>query len=284
MLIPYPSDWANADHEGSAKAIARGLLSRSSSTLGYYIHTSGTGVLLFPDMDRNTYGEASTKIYNDYDGIKEVTSLPDHALHRSVDKIVLEAGNSSPSTVKTAIVCPPCIYGPGRGPDNQTSMQVPWLAKATLSQGHGVQVGEGKTFWTGVHVHDLSNLYLRLVEAASRGGEPATWGREGYYFCEAGDIIWGEVSKWVAEAAHKAGYIKTADVVSYDPKKVEEVQPHGTILWGANSRARAVRARKLLGWEPKNPWLKEEVPATVELQAKKLGLVPGHAKIAAGDA
>lgn len=277
-------DWADADHVVSAKAIAKGLLTRSSNTLGYYIHTSGTGILLFPDMDRNTYGEGATKVYNDWDGLKEVTSLPDHALHRNVDKIVLEAGNASPSTVKTAIVAPPCIYGPGRGPGNQTSMQVPGLAKVTLTQGHGVQVGEGKTFWTGVHVQDLSNFYLLLVEAASRGGEPATWGREGYYFCEAGDIVWGEVAKWVAEAAHKAGYIKSADIVSYDADKANELYPHAAILWGANSRARAIRARKLLGWEPKNAWLKEEVAASVEVQAKKLEVVPGHAKVAAGDA
>ncbi|GAB7349815.1 hypothetical protein MBLNU459_g0523t1 [Dothideomycetes sp. NU459] len=277
-------NWANVDHEGSAKAIAKGLLTRSSDTLGYYIHTSGTGLLVFSDTDRNTFGESSTKVYDDWDGLKEVTSLPDHALHRHVDKVVLAAGDASPSTVKTAIVCPPCIYGPGRGPDNQTSMQIPWLAAATLTAGHGVQVGAGAARWGGVHVRDLSNLYLLLVEAASRGGEPATWGPQGYYFCEAHELRWADAAQAVAAAAHRAGYVESADVKRYDAEAVKELNPLGALMWGSNSRARALRARKLLGWTPKHESLEEVIPGAVELEAKKLGKAPGHAKIAAGDA
>lgn len=44
---------------------------------------------------------------------------------------------------------------------------------------HGFQVGEGQNKWTMVHVHDLSQLYLHLVEEAAQGGGKATWGAEG---------------------------------------------------------------------------------------------------------
>lgn len=56
-------------------------------------------------------GEFSTKEYNDWDGVTELTSLPDTAFHRNVDKVVLEIGSVYSDIVKTAIVCPPTIYG-----------------------------------------------------------------------------------------------------------------------------------------------------------------------------
>jgi len=272
--------WANADHEGAAKAIVKGLSAKTSP--GYLIHTSGTGVLLFNDIDRDVYGEASDKIYNDWDGVSEVTNLPDHAPHRVVDKIVLEAGIKHADIVKTAIVCPPTIYGQGRGPDNQRSHQVPELSRVTIEQGHGLMIGQGKTFWTSVHVHDLSDCYLKLVEAAINGGKPATWGAEGYYFTENGDIVWGEVSQWVAAAAKKQGWIQDDKVLSMSKEDANKKTRMGSAMWGANSRARAVRARKLLGWTTKEESLEDNVPRTVEIEAKRLGR--GHAAKAAGDA
>lgn len=117
-IINNHPDWANCDHVPSATAIAAGL--SSSSTPTFLIHTSGTGILCYADQARQTYGTSSTKIYNDWDDISEVTSLPDKAWHRNVDKIILAANGSN---VKTAIVCPPTIYGPGRGPGNTYSDQ-----------------------------------------------------------------------------------------------------------------------------------------------------------------
>ena len=54
-------------------------------------------------------------------------------------------------------------------------------------------------------------------------------------------------------------------------------------MWGCNSRARAKRAREVLRWEPTEAGLREEIRATVEVEAKRLGLAPGHAKEAAGE-
>lgn len=272
----------SADDVTGTTSITKALATRT--TPAFYIHCSGTGILTFADIDRESYGTSSEKVFDDWDGIKELTSLPDHALHRNVDKIVLAAGALNPSTVKTAIVSPPTIYGPGRGPGKQSSHQVPQLSKRTLEQGHGIQVGEGKTFWTSIHVRDLSDLFLKLTEAAAAGGGNATWGDQGYYHAENGDIIWGQVAKLVAQSAKKQGFIKDDTVVSVTPDEANKLEPYGAVIWGASSRGRAYRAGKLLGWKPSHPSLEEEIPATVEVVAKKLGLVPGHAKVAAGDA
>ena len=238
--------------------------------------------MLFADVERKTYGEAATKIYDDWDGIDEVTSLPDVALHRNVDKLVLAAGIENPQTVKTAIVCPPTIYGRGRGPGNQRSHQLPELARCTLEKKHGIQVGEGLTFWPNVHVADLSVAFLKLVEAATQGGGNATWGKDGYYFIENGEHVWGRIAKAVASAAHKQGYLPSDEVKTLSDDELNQLTPGGPMLWGANSRARAIRARKLLGWTPKEKTIEDDTPETVGIEAKRLGLVEGHAAKVAG--
>ncbi|KAL8995817.1 MAG: hypothetical protein Q9169_004537 [Polycauliona sp. 2 TL-2023] len=266
--------FANADHVIAAEALTRGLAAHASDRPGYIIHTSGTGVLLFADLERQTFGEASTKVYDDWDNVSEVTSIPDFAPHRNVDKIILAAGNSN---VKTAIVCPPTIYGQGRGPGNQRSIQLPELSRCTLEKGHGIQVGAGKTYWTNVHVHDLSDAYVALVQAAASGGGNASWGAEGYYFTENGEHVWGDISKAVASAAHKQGFIPSDEVKTHTDEEINEMSPFGTGLWGANSRCRAIRARKLLGWSPKGISFEDEIPNTVALEADLRGLVKHHA-------
>ena len=284
-------DCAYADHEASAKAIVKGLRARDPATPGFLIHTSGTGVLLIDDISVQVFGEDSSKIYDDLEGVGKVTSLPDDAPHRNVDKIVLAAGAESEGHVKTAVVCPPTIYGTGRGPGNQRSHQVPELARCTLEQGHGIQVNAGKTYWSNVHVHDLSDLYLKLAENAAAGGslaewpnKPAIWGPEGYYFSENGEHVWGDVSQMVAKEAKKHGWVKTDEVKSVSADEASKLTPFGHALWGANSRSRAKRAREVLGWKPSGVPLKDTIKDTVEWEAKSLELKPGHAKVAAGDA
>jgi hypothetical protein len=66
--------------------------------------------LTYSDSDRGVFGEASEKVYDDLDGVDELVNLPDHAFHRNVDQVVLEAGEKD-GVVKTALVCPPTIYG-----------------------------------------------------------------------------------------------------------------------------------------------------------------------------
>jgi len=233
-------------------------------------------------LERKTYSKVSSKIYNDLEGVGDVTTVPNNAPHRNVDKIILETGTKDPSKAMTAIVCPPCIYGKGRGPGNQRSIQIPDLVKGTLEKKVGIQVEEGKAYWSNVHVHDLSDCYLKLVEAAVDGGGKATWGKEGYYFTENGEHPWGDAAKAIASAAHKQGFIPSDDVVAMSGDEVNQIRSFGALLWGANSRSRALRARKLLGWSPKGKSINDEIPEAVSIEAKTLGLVQGHASKVSG--
>ncbi|KAI9731767.1 MAG: hypothetical protein M1834_004556 [Cirrosporium novae-zelandiae] len=276
--------FADADHEGAAEALAKGLAAHTEEHPGFLVHTSGTGLLMTGDVERKVFGGTSTKIYNDWDGLSEVTSLPDYAFHRITDKIILAAGTSKPGAAKTAIVCPPTIYGLGRGIGNKRSAQVYELIKGTFQVKHGIQIGEGKAIMDDIHVYDLSDLYVRFYEAATEGGGKATWGKDGYYFVENGEHVWGEVAKKVANIAHKKGLIPTAEVKVVPDDEANKISPGGHVLWGANSRGKALRARKLLGWEAKERNLNDELPDAVTQEAERLGLIQGHAAKAAGTA
>ena len=268
---------ADCDHVASAEAFERAIAKRTPSNPVFYIHTCGTGILTWETTEKNGFGFELPKIYDDWHGIKEVTSLPDSALHRHVDKIVLRMSSVNPQAIKTAIVCPPCIYAPGRGPDNQRSLQVYEAAKTILKRKKGFLPMKGENIWHEVNVHDLSDLYVLLGEAAASGGGKATWNQDGYYFAENGDFRWKDIFQGIASIATKKGFIDSDEIPILSTEELTEIHPHCPYIWGSNSRGKALRARKLLGWNPRGKSLKETLPDIVETEARALGLIEGHA-------
>lgn len=231
-------------------------------------------------IHKNAWGELLPKVYNDWDGINELTSHPDDAPHRDVDKIVL-AASAQNEKVKTAIVCPPCICGVGRGPDNQRSVQVYNTTQDYLKLQKAWVVGKGENVWHQVHVQDLSDLYLKLGEAAAAGGAPATWDDQGYYLAENGEFVWKDVLKGVTQTAHKKGLLPSDNLESISIEDADKIRKGMYRSTSSNSRGQAIRGRKLLGWEPKRKPLLDEVEEIVESEAKIVGLVKGHAVQAA---
>ncbi|OJD34770.1 nucleoside-diphosphate-sugar epimerase [Diplodia corticola] len=293
-------NWANCDHGGAANAILAGLSQRSAADQpSHYIHTSGTAILLIQDQQLRVHGEPSSKVYDDVASVGELTTarMPDAAWHRDVDKIVLAAANAPQRPLKTAIVCPPCIYGLGRGPGNARSAQLPELTRRTLQRGRGFVVGAGKARWCGVHVQDLSAVFLALVAdaaAATTASEAAalttttkaTWGPQAYYFAENGEFEWGAVAGLVADECKRRGLIESAelDCLSLDDVEAMVGNPVMGPLWGQNSRCKASRARRDLGWRPVMLSLEEDIARNVAVEAEALGLKKGHAEVAAGNA
>ena len=142
--------------------------------------------------------------------------------------------------------------------------------------------------WSGdhVHVHDLSDLIVLLVEAAAANKpelDSKIWGKEGYFLAENGHHVWGELSKQVGEVAYETGYIKEKGVRALDPDEASKQAGFEALSWGLNSKGYAKRARKYLGWQPKGASLQDEIPSVIDGEAELLGLKVGHAqKVAAG--
>ena len=143
----------------------------------FLIHLGGTGIVA--DWQDPTYlGQLNPKVWSDIDDIDAITSLPEQALHRDVDKIIQDAAAKYEEKLMTAIICPPDIYGPGRGLGNMRNVYIPVFYDEIKKVGAAFYVGEGKNTRSSVHIEDVMTVYLKLVEAAVAGGAGADWGKE----------------------------------------------------------------------------------------------------------
>lgn len=270
----------SSDHAVSANAIAKGLIQgHSASRPGFWLHTGGTGILTYFDSEvKKTFGEHDDQVFDDLDGVDELVNLPAAAFHRNVDEIVLNTGAMHGDSVKTAIICPPTIYGEGRGPVSGRGRQVYELASFILKEKYCPRIGKGLSQWNNVHVHDLSRVFGLLVDAAldaSRQNDAEIWGPHGYFLAENGEHTWGDLSVEIGQEAHQQGFIKGAApelrAWSID-EAVKSSAGFEAASWGMNSRAKAGRARKILGWKPLERSLGEEIPEIVRSEAARAGL------------
>lgn len=227
---------------------------------------------------------------HDWDGVEELINLPDHAFQRKVDKRVLDAARKHGDVLKVALVCPPTIYGEypreatiilsslltisiarGGCPCSQSGRQVYELANVTLRLQKCPIIGAGQAIWSNVYIQDLSKLYALLVDAAVAGrADHGLWGPKAYYLTDNAERQWGDLAKSTADAAAKQRFIAEAKAEPIDLQSAKLYAGFEPLSWGMNSRGRALRARKILGWNPSCPSLLEELPQVVQSEWQRL--------------
>lgn len=257
---------ASIEDAVSSAALAKGLAKRSRDGPAFWICLSGTDNLAWRTVQDDSYGKSYDQVYDDFEHVSDVTSLPDDAPHRDVEKIQLAASSHN---VRVAIVCAPCVYGAGSGCGNVRSIQVPDLAKTAIEQGYAFRVNDGLNRWPNVHVHDLSRLILAVLAEAASGGGRATWGADGYYFAENGEHRWGDIAEDVAKEIQKQTG-KTTDTRSVSADKADEIVGFGALFFGSDSRCKGIRAKKLLGWQPQEHSIEAEVKWTCASELQRI--------------
>lgn len=106
---------AAADDVASAQAVLEGIKQRAEKELPtIYLHTSGAAMC----DDGANGNHKGDKIYFD-DKPGELDALPDSALHRHVDSVVLKAKKEIGKKAKIAIIVPPLVYGCKLPPNKQ---------------------------------------------------------------------------------------------------------------------------------------------------------------------
>jgi hypothetical protein len=261
-----------SDNAGAAKAIAKGLASgHSKERPGFWLHTGGAGILCWETMrDDNKLGESSEREYNDWTAVQDLTGLPQDAFHKNVDDLVLSAGSDS---VKTAILCPPTIYGRGRGPLNTRSRQAYELAHLILTGQYIPIIGQGKARWNNVHVSDLAQLFVLLTEAAVENNTDAKlWNEQGYYLVENGEHIWADLARLMGKKATELGLVEKKELEEQSLGKDKAIDQAGfeAVSWGFNSRGKAERASKVVGWQPKGPSIEKTVEEILKDEKSRL--------------
>lgn len=122
-------------------------------------------------------------------------------------------------------------------------------------------VGQGKARWNNIHVSDLAQLFVRLTEAAiEQNTDAQLWNENGYYLVENGEHIWSDLARLMGKKATGLGLVKgQLDESSLDKDKAIEQAGFEAVSWGYNSRGKAERARKLVGWKPVGPSIEDTV-------------------------
>lgn len=162
--------------------------------------------------------------------------------------------------------------GNGRGPASGRGRQVYELAKFILTKQYVPIIGPGKARWNYIHVADLADVYVLLVEAAVAGNtDPQLWGAKGYTLTERGEHVWGDISRKVGAKAVELGYLKQPEEKALSKDAAIDQAGFEAVSWGLNSRGKAERAAKVLGWKPTRGSIEDEIPEILKAEKARLG-------------
>ncbi len=222
---------ANADHGPSADALVAALAGSGKKL----IHTSGSSIVGKPDG-----GELSEDVFDEDTPFEP---SPGRAARVDINRRVLAGAEAG---VHAVIICPSLIYGLGTGVSKH-SMQVPWLIDLARELGAAKHIGSGANTWSNVHIDDLVALYMLALESAPAGA---------FYYAENGENSMRDVCEAISRMLGYGGQAE-AMTVEFAATKWGEGPAHNTMA--SNSRVRAKRARRELGWSPGAPSLIEEI-------------------------
>lgn len=222
---------ANVDHRGSTET----FLAAMKGTNKPYIQGSGSGITA--DM---AGGEPTAAIYEDDD---IVVPLPARAGRVALNNYVLAAAHGG---IRTAVIAPPMIYGQGTGM-NTNSIQIPAMIKVAKKFGVAKYIGRGENRWSNVHVEDLADLFLAVLERGKAGA---------FYYAENGENSFREISMAISRLLD---YGNRAESLTVPEAIIEYGEMMTNLSFGANSRVRATKAHKDLGWFAKKASLLDDI-------------------------
>jgi len=252
-------NFADSDDVPLTKAVIKGLQARAKGTgatkKSVYIQTSGTGLA----TDAPTGEFRDNKILDDA-SVEDIRNIDPKQPHRDVDLEIFAA--SEEGSIDTFIVAPSTIYGTGRGPVRNISIQANDLIRVAVKHKQVLQIGAGTNIWDNVHIDDLVDLYVLVLEEALAFKTASPWER--FYWGSARTHIWGDITKDLGVRLHRRGLVDTVEVKSI---KLEEVPKLLTVA--ANSRTVANRSRAL-GWNPSRPTLAETLEEEIDLTLSQL--------------
>jgi nucleoside-diphosphate-sugar epimerase len=231
--------------------------------------------------NESALGHLNSKIWSDISSLPEITSLPDGELHRNTETILHRTVAEHSDKINIAIMCPPDIYGRGKGLAKRHSALIPMFVNVIRNKNDGkaFYYGDGGNTRSWVHIDDLMKLYLRVVEAAA---DPKNYPREeyfnenGYYFAGTQEHSQLDLAKATARILHKHGVIEATDVEEVGLKKIDGMvnlfgfETLGRYLFASNSRTKAERAEKLFGYKGEAPGLMQDLEQDV------MDAVKGH--------
>lgn len=224
---------ADADHRASVEAMLAALAGSGKP----FLHTSGSSI-----VGDQAWGEASDKVYDDD---TPFTPGPGRVARVAVGARVQAAAGEG---VRGIVIAPSLIYGQGRGAHKE-SIQVPRLTALARKAGVARHVGRGENIWANVHIDDLVELYLLALEKAPAGAS---------YWAENGECSMRRLCEAISRALGGDG---RTQAMTREEAIAELGEGPAAYTYGSNSRVRATRARRELGWAPRHDALLTSIAA-----------------------
>lgn len=218
---------ASADHAGAVDTLVAAL-DQSSKLL---IHTSGSSIVA-----DDACGEPNDRAFSEDDYFEPVPfRRPRFEMNVKVRTAAISRG------LRGVVICPPMIYGAGRGLERDSD-QIPKLSALSRQFNAGLYLGRGENRYSNVHIDDLVDLYVLAIEKAPGGA---------FFFAENGEMSFKQIAENIARVIGAPG-VQSLDVDQVT-RDFGEAARYGL---ASNSRVKAVAARRL-GWSPRGPSLQD---------------------------
>lgn len=100
-----------------------------------------------------------------------------------------------------------------------------------------------------------------MTEAAvNRKTDAELWNEKGYYLVENNEHFWSDLARLMGKRAQELGLVdKNLEESSLGKDKAVEQAGFEAVSWGFNSRGKAERAKKVVGWKPSGRGIEDYV-------------------------
>lgn len=242
---------ANCDDLDEAKAVVKGLEKKFKETgkRGLLLQTSGSGIVI--DVSKPFGNDSDEKVYSDLDN-DALNKIPITNPHRDVDDYLINHSEH----FDLVIVAPTTIFGEARvtTSTNPHSQQIPYCISVAIANGASMQIGEALNTWSFVHIDELADLYIILInKLLAHELSDDYLGKNGYFFGESGSYLWRDAFEAIGKNLHQLGCIEspTPKIIKTNEEftAAYKVLAYLPVI-GGSSHVKAEKGRKL-GWNPK---------------------------------
>ena len=150
-----------------------------------------------------------------------IRDIPSTRFHRNTELLVF--GADAAGLLSGFILCPAAVFGKGSGPVRRDSTLLAGLYIGTFGQ--GIQIGEGTSLFSTVHVIDLADLALLILQHALSPSSESDGTYAKYYFGATGEVEQKALARSIVKALHTLGKRETDEVRIVSATEARAIHP-----------------------------------------------------------
>ncbi|KAJ7273152.1 NAD-P-binding protein [Mycena rebaudengoi] len=205
---------ANAFDFVPAEAFVRGLAEVKTRTglEVHFIHTSGAKLFSSHVGIQHVSGKLLNDALDDMYTVQKESKSCHSMMNEGIETNTATLELADSLDVRSYILVPPMVCGPGDGFGNKISIQFVAIVRLGVALQHLPQIPGDEDTWALCHLQDLISLYMILLKSIINGVAPPSGKMQGYYFAENGSFSWKTLYEGIAERLASLGLLKDTTV------------------------------------------------------------------------